>query len=386
MRHWYSIEQYFKRHGMRWLEKFFAKELLSAQQVDFSEIKRILVIRQHDMLGDFLLSTPVLHALRQHFPAAHIGVVVREYFTEVVRHHHDVDEVLAFYEHGTRWTPGRARTFWRQLRTPWDLAVVLNTVSHSFTSDLIAQFSRAKYVLGSEHRVFPGCRRNFFYNLLAPYDEMSKHQSERNLDIVRYLGVPARTAAESMHVRETEREAARLRLLDSGWQPEGLLIGMHVGAGKLPNRWPVARFAGLAQRLHDEYRAQILLSWGASEVMLAAEFNESVRFKPIKVAPGSLRELAAYFTHCTALVCNDTGVMHVGAAVGAPLVAIFGPTDPEEWKPIGKKFVAVRGEGQKTENVTTDQAMQALLFLLKHELDLPRLCAEINSPQQAASI
>ena len=63
MLRWYTIEQYFKRNGMRWLEKFFTKELLPAQQVHSAEIRRILVIRQHDMLGDFLLATPVLRRL-----------------------------------------------------------------------------------------------------------------------------------------------------------------------------------------------------------------------------------------------------------------------------------------------------------------------------------
>ncbi|MGH7493531.1 MAG: glycosyltransferase family 9 protein [bacterium] len=383
---WYTIEQYFKRHGMRWLEKLFAKELLSPQRVEFSKIKRILVVRQHDMLGDFLLSTPVLRALRQNFPNAHIGVVVREYFTEIVQPHDDVDEVLAFYERGRRWTFERLRSFWRQLRAPWDLAVVLNTVSHSLTSDLIAHFSGTKFVLGSEHRVFPGCKKNFFYNLLAPYQETKKHQSERNLDIVRHLGVTANDPSEVMCVRETEREAARRKLLDLGWRAEGLVIGMHVGAGKLTNRWPVARFAELAQHLHEAYSARIMLFWGAHEAELAAGFNEAVRFKPIKVGPGSLRELAAYFTHCAALVCNDTGVMHVGAAVGTPLVAVFGPTDPEEWKPLGKKFVAVRGEEQNVENVTTHQAMQALLFLLQQELKWHRSVTEIMPPQEGVAV
>jgi ADP-heptose:LPS heptosyltransferase len=127
------------------------------------------------------------------------------------------------------------------------------------------------------------------------------------------------------------------------------------------------------------------LFWGTNEADLAVKFNESVRFKPIKIAPGRLREMAAYFTHCAALVCNDTGVMHVGAAVGTPLVALFGPTDPDEWKPMGRKFVAVQGEEEKIENVTTAQAWQALLALFEKELKSPHLSHALVSPRGTIS-
>ncbi len=368
MKHfWYHLEQFFKRNFLHWLEKFFGKKALSPAQVDYAAIRRILVIRQHDMLGDFLLSTPALRALRERFPQAHIGVLVREYFTGTVASHPFVDELLQFYEHGTRWTWRRILSLWRQLRSGWDLAVVLNTVSHSLTSDVLAFLSGAKYVLGSEHRVFPGCERNFFYNLLAPYADEIKPQSERNLDIVRHLGANTDDLSETMRLTQVEREAAGLILKNNGWQEGRLTIGMHVGAGKIMNRWPAWRFADLAQLLHDDHGAQIILFWGGNETALSREFCMRIDFKPVKIPPRELREMAACFTHCAAVICNDTGVMHVCAAAGVPLVAIFGPTDPQEWKPIGDKFVAVRHESLQTEAVEVEKVYAALLGLLHKE-------------------
>lgn len=364
---WYRFEQFCKRGLLRAIESIFAKEELAPAQVDAAGIKRILVIRQHDMLGDFLLSTPVLRALRQRFPQAHIGVLAREYFADTLEAHPCVDEILRFQEHGTRWTPRRIARLWRQLRAGWDLTVVLNTVSHSLTSDLLALLSGAQYVLGSEHRVFPGCRRNFFYNLLAPYAQQTKPQSERNLDIVRYLGADTDDLGEIMRVTAAEREAARAILRDAGWKEGGLTIGMHVGAGKVMNRWPVPRFAELAQRWHEQRGAQIVLFWGGNESDLGAEFCARTAFAPVKIPPRALREMAACFTHCHAVVCNDTGVMHVCAAAGVPLVAVFGPTDPEEWKPIGEKFIAVRHESLQTAAVTVEQVDLALQRLLPNK-------------------
>jgi len=90
--------------------------------------------------------------------------------------------------------------------------VVLNTVSHSFTNDLLANFSGARYILGSEQLIFPGCTRNFFYNLTAPYSPVEKHQSERNLDIVRHIGVETDDLSEVMHLFNMERQAAQKKL------------------------------------------------------------------------------------------------------------------------------------------------------------------------------
>lgn len=382
---WYRLEQSFKRSALRWLEKLFAQKVLSPEQINLAEIKRILIIRQHDMLGDFILATPVLPALREAFPHAHLGVLVRGYFADVVAQHAAVDEVLLFHEHGVQWTWQRARAFYRQLRRGWDLTIVLNTVSHSLTSDLLAHFSKAKYVLGSEHRVWEGCSRNFFYNLLAPYSTEEKHQSERNLDIVRRLGVQPQSAVEVMHLTKEERERAFIKLKEKGLaisrvsalaqaslpapqsrgsSPAKLVIGMHVGAGKIPNRWPIEKFAELAQRLRDEHEAEVVLFWGKNEGELAEKFCARVRFAPVKIAPTSLREMAACFTHCGALVCNDTGVMHVCAAVNVPLVAIFGPTPPELWKPLGEKFIAVRGKDETTASVAVEEVWEALGKLL----------------------
>ncbi len=368
MRLWYRIEQAFKRRFLRILEWILPKKPVLPQFVPFGKFRRILVVRQHDQLGDFLLSTPVLRALRENFPQAHIGVVVRSYFADVLKNHPFADEVLVMHEDLRKWTLSKIWRFYRQLRSGWDLAIVLNTVSHSVTSDFIAYFSGADYILGSEHRVFPGCKRNFFYNLVAPYFDGLRHQSERNLDIVRYIDVDTADLSEVMHLTEEELADARIRMQQNGVKSDRPVIGMHVGAGKVANRWPVEKFVRLAETLHADYGCQILLFWGPKEEDLKDEFLAQANFRPILMPPMSLRQVAAAFTQCHALVCNDTGVMHLAAANRVPLVAIFGPTDPAEWKPLGDPYIALRGDAHKTENVTVDAVLAALRELLPDRL------------------
>ncbi|HEV8537642.1 MAG TPA: glycosyltransferase family 9 protein [Bacteroidota bacterium] len=353
-------EKFLKNNCMGLLEKLYARKVVSPESVDLSNIRSILVIRQHDQLGDFLLATPVLRALRERFPEATIGLLVREYFHDVARALPTVDDVLVFYENGLHWTWRRVSSLHRSLRKGWDLTVVLNSVSHSLTSDLLAHFSRAKYVLGSDERIFPGCSRNFFYNLLAPQGDEPRHQTERNLDIVRLLGVDTLDRTLRISISEEERNVAGRFLEAKGFKPGITAIGMHIGAGKPLNRWPVKRFAELAKALTARYAAQIVLFWGPYEEELKRIFHAQAETGTVDAGHSNLRMLASLFARCDAIVCNDTGIMHLGAATGVPVAALFGSARPEEWKPFGDNVRAIRAESGKVEDIRVEDVMVAL--------------------------
>lgn len=355
-----NLERFFKRHFIFLLEKILGKPLLTPAAVELRTIKRILVIRQHDQLGDLLLSTPVLRALRAHFPHAFIAVMVRNYTCEVMKNNACIDQVLVFREkigdYSYRWL----RHFCRQLFAGYDLTIVLNTVSHSLTSDLFAWLSRARFILGSEHLKFPGSQRNFFYNLIAPYDEKNKNQTERNLDIVRYLAVNTPDHGEMMTLKADEIRWARQVLNKT----DRLVIGVHPGAGKLPNRWPIQRYRELISALQERYQPSFVLSWGPKEQDLGQELMNIAGIRYVLANNLKLRQLAAMMAEMDLFFCNDTGVMHLAAAVQTPLVAIFGPTDPDQWKPPGARFIAVRHPSHRCEDVPLQAVLAAAERLL----------------------
>jgi heptosyltransferase III len=349
---------------VRLLERLVGTRTLSPSDVDLGRIQRILVIRQHDMLGDFLLSTPVFQALRSKFPNAYIAVLVRDYFLDAILHHPCIDEILVLRKTGNQWNVKHIWRLLRRLIMQWDLTIVLNTVSHSLTSDLLAALSNRHYVLGSTERVLAGCSRNFFYNLLAPPVPAIRHQTDRNLDIVRYLGADTKLRHEQMHLTPAEVEKTTHTLFRIGLRRDHPVIGLHIGAGKVKNRWETDRFVELAEILHARHKATIILFWGAAEGELASRFRKTISFLPLCFPPGRLRELGAAFRNCDLVVCNDTGAMHVCAAVDVPLVAIFGPTDPNEWKPIGDRFVGVRSGDGTVGSVSVDQVYQCVHQLI----------------------
>jgi len=351
---WNRFEQFFKHKQLRLFEKLFGYRQLTPDEVDYALIQRILIVRQHDQLGDFLLSSPVFKAVRGRFPQAHITVVTRKYTAAVAEANEYIDAVIPFYEHGGDWTWQALRRVLSLFRNKSDLVIVLNTVSHSLTSDLIGRWAARRYVLGSEHRQFQGTSRNFFYNLIAPYRQEEVHQSQRNLDIVGYLGIESDDLQEHMRLRPEEITWAQAHLSGLGWQPQRPLIAIHPGAGKAANRWPAENFAAAANQLAQENNTQIYLTWGSREGELGERLKSALSVPAMSSQHLDIRRVAALVSQAQLFLCNDTGVMHVGAAVGTPLVAIFGPTDPELWKPWGNAFVAVRAGDHLSASVTVE--------------------------------
>jgi ADP-heptose:LPS heptosyltransferase len=362
---WNRFEQYFKHNQLRILQRWLGLAEIAPQQIDPNRIERILVVRQHDQLGDFLLSTPVFSALRNHFKGRSITVLARKYTSMLAQHHDSIDDIITFYEHGSDWTRAGMARLLQAIRNKFDLAVVLNTVSHSLSSDLLARFCCRTFILGSSHLPFGGTESNFFYNLLAPYQDGIRHQSERNLDILRYIGITAKDLHERICLTEQEKQLARANLVAKGWDPERLLIMVHPGAGKLGNRWPVDAFAEAANRLQQKFSAQIAVSWGPQEIELGKTLISQIHSPIIEANDRDLRKLAALFQQSGLFMCNDTGVMHLAASVGTSLVAVFGPTDPAQWKPWGEEFVAVRAADQLSRSVRVDEYCHNAVNLLK---------------------
>ncbi len=361
---WNRIEQLFKHKLLYLFEKLWGRPVLDPQDIEVQNIQRILILRQHDQLGDFLLSTPVFRALAKHFPQAHLCLVANKQTANLMKHHMWLNEVLVFYKDGRDWSWIQGKHFWKQLRSGWDLVVVLNTVSHSFTTDMLAFLSRAPLVLGPEHQRFEGTDRNFFYHLISPVDQQTrKSQSEHNLDIVRYIGVKPVSASQEITLTLSELEKARNYLEKKGNDKLPLLV-VHPGAGKMGNRWPVDHFAKVCERLAIEKNMQIFVTWGPSEENLGRGLLNRLKTDAMHGVFGDLRELAALFSHAKLVLCNDTGVMHLASAVHTPMVAVFGPTDPAEWKPVGDKFIAVRSKDHLTQSVTPDSVYLAARSLL----------------------
>lgn len=361
-----GLEKYFKTALLKIFEKVAPDRLYRPEEVDVFRIKRVIVIRQHDQMGDLLLSTPVFRAIRQRLPETHITAVARQYTYQVLEKNDDIDQILVFPEKLYQSSPAKLWKLWKGLRQGYDLAIVLNTVSHSLSSDILAVMTGAKYVLGTAEKPFPNVRPNLFYNLLAPASDEQIHETKRNLQILEYLGIGTDDPGEKCFLTDQESEQGKDFLYRHHLMPERT-VGIHLGASNICNRWPYQNYALLADWLVKEYGFQIAVFWGPGEQELGERFLGVVKSQVETLSGLTIRQLASIIKPLRLMVCNDTGVMHLSSAVGTPTFAIFGRSEPEFWRPLNKNFYGVRGLDKTCASAELDVVQSGIRRMLSRE-------------------
>ncbi len=377
---WYPIEKRFKTRVLRWLASHPLGQRSAPpgspglsgppSAVDADGISRILIIRQHDQFGDFLLTTPAIRALRGRFPDAHLSLVVRSYLYPVAQGNPDVDEVLVFHESGWRWRPRDIGYFVGLMRNPVDLAVVFNTVSHSFSSDLIAWLSGAPVVMGPATPTFDHLDHNPFYTVNVPVEHGPRHQIQRNLDVVRYVGADTDDLSYGYAMSEEERARGREVIEDLAGgsagrgRPGGPVVAVHFGTGDARKRYPVEQLARVCDQLAARHSARILAIPAPGEDELLRALRDAVSTPLHSVPHMPLRRVAGVIHAADLLVCNDTGVLHLAAAVKTPTLSFHATSDPAWWKPPGAGHRAFYAVSERIAEIPPDRVCRVAAAML----------------------
>jgi heptosyltransferase III len=286
---------------------------------------RILVIRRR-YLGDVVLLGSLFRNLRIHWPEARIAALVEPAYAGILALNPDVDEVLSPPKGAIEW-PG----FIGRLRGA--------AFTHTFDIDntertaLISRLSGAGQRVALHHGSHPLRLRSFYTDVVHDPADVHEKQSisEYYLKALLAAGVPL----VSREIRLVPREAdiAEWRRF-VGAQGKALLV--HPGSRSVPRIWPAERFAAVCDRAQDELGVQVVLAGGPSDQRLLAEIRSKVRSHVLALGePPSLPNLAALARSCSAVLCHDSGPMHVAAAVGTPVVALYGSQNPALFKPVG---------------------------------------------------
>ena len=338
-------------------------------------MRNILVIKLR-YVGDVLLATPVLGALKDRFPDARITMAVNEGTEDVLRWNPDLDEVLVLRRGGLREELGllldlRRRTF--------DVVIDLTDGDRSA---FLSRWTGAPTRIGfnREHRW-----RGALYTTVVA-ETPGLHRIERNLEALRPLGIEPKTAMPGLRLSEAEeRQASRLMrevgAMDDDGRGRRPLIMLHPGARYWFKSWPMERFAALADRLIDTYGCRVLIGGSDQDQAAAAGIADTARSTLINLAGrADLLTFAAVVKQCALFIGNDNGAMHVAAAVGTPVVGLFGPSNPREWGARGERVAVLykgldcracfhptceRGEGNCMRQITVDDVFDAASSFLK---------------------
>ena len=299
--------------------------------------KRILVVKL-DHLGDVLLATPVFSNLRQAYPNAELHALTGAWSRVVLERHPDVGKVIE-YNSPTFCRTGKPtslkETFqlYRQLRhEKYDLMVELRSdwriVWFSFLRLTPKRLDRASLQVA---------------NKLGSVQFSGTHETTRNLDVLKQAGIatPVQTTTFSVPAKDKEWASDFLTAHQIG--REQPLIAIHPGSPIALKRWLPERYAELADWLIARKGARVLFVGVKDEIQIITEIQERMQGESINVAgETTLTQLASILHTCKVFIGNDSGPMHLAAAVGIPTIGLYGPGDPTRFGPVGEKCQTIR--------------------------------------------
>jgi len=281
-----------------------------------------LLVMETGPIGELMVITPALRAIGKAFPSADVTVMVRPDSALVLVGSPYVKKLLPVVSRERKGFLGVMQLASWVRSQDFDAVLVLHT---AFRSALIALMGAAPVRVGlsSEGRGF----------LL----DRTAYEVDEHLAVLELVGIPADGQELEIFLTEEERRSAR-RLI-SATPEQGRLVGLHPGASHANRRWPLRLFVELAARLERDAGVTPVFFFGPREEDLAHGVTElrerDGKNLPVMLRPGNIRLLAAAFELMDVVVTNNTGPMHIAAAVGTPGVFISGPTSVERWHPPG---------------------------------------------------
>lgn len=301
-----------------------------------------LLVRAQNWIGDVVLATASLRCIRESFPDSRVSVVARPWVIPILAYNPHIDEIIEYDGRGRHKGATGTLRLVRDLRARRFQGAIL--LQRAFEAALIA------YLAGIPNRMgYTTDARGFLltHRARSSKQEFLVPRLEHDLNLLEGFGLRVSEKALVLPVGRAQKGRAERRLQDLGIRMNEALVGFSPGAvGSVLKRWHPERFAELAVRIRDAYGAGILL-FGASEEQTLGEEICRMAAKPGLVnlaGQTSLEEAIALIGSCGLFVTNDSGLMHVAAALDVPLVGIFGPTDPGRTAPWSKRYTLVRDE------------------------------------------
>lgn len=291
---------------------------------------KILAVMKN-WLGDLLFQMPALDLIREQYPDALITCIAPERCREILEAHPAVSGFLSFDEKSTHRSWFSRFRFLLELRKtrPWHQGYLFH---RSKTRAVLLMLA------GVQKRIGYSKNRGIFLTNPIPEPHQPMHQLDYFFEMMKQTGfeLPEERIYRFFFKEEDEKQAWEI-LKDYKIKKGDRYICFHLGANWEPKRWPPGHFASLADRIHDQWRLPILVTGSQNDALLLQEFV--MRVKKAKVVPlvakTSLRVSAVIYKHSACVVTGDSGPMHIASGVGASVVALFGPTNPNLTGPRG---------------------------------------------------
>ena len=322
------------------------------------EPRNILII-DFGQLGDVVLSLPALRAIRERFPQARITVAVGKPGGEIVKLSGYANEVLQVDRVGLRdgntlISIGRIFTFVGQVRkAKYDFVIDLHSLSET---NLLGFLSGAPQRLYARR---PGRSLDFLGNF-SPQparEPKTAHAVDRYLEVIKPLGIANVPRFPVLKTAAAANTAVEALLKKEKANSGTLLVGIFPGAGNESRRWPLAHFAEVADHLSRNERLRVIVFAGPEEQSLLPRMRPLFPSSTIFLDRLTIPELASAQARLTLFISNDTGPVHIAAAVGTPVVVIMDRPDLHGFTPVGDQHRLILG--REIHQISVEQVYQA---------------------------
>jgi lipopolysaccharide heptosyltransferase II len=304
---------------------------------------KTLVIR-FSSIGDVVLASPLIRVLHKRFPSSQIDFVVRKEYSELIRYNPNLNLAIEFDAQGGFQELRRLKE--RIRREKYDLII---DIHNSLRSRYIRSFSGAKEIVVINKRIFARTmlvrlKKNYYHDIVSVAD--------RYLEPVRIYGIENDAQGleifipdETMYKVSRKMSSLRLRTFE-------IVVGFCPSAKHATKRWPEERFIEAGLQLVREQKAKIILFGGKNDTVLCTTIANGINRKSERECAiefsdqFSLIETAAAMQFCDVIVTNDSGLMHIAAAMKKKVVAIFGSTVREfGFFPVGTENIIIERKG-----------------------------------------
>ena len=328
---------------------------------------KILVIRR-DNIGDLVCTTPLIRALRQQLPDARIEALVTHYNAEVLAGNPDLDRVYSYQKAKHRGAgEGRFAIYWDRLKT------ILALHQSNFDWVLLPGGAQASSLR--------------FARMIAPQrvlvrDDQDKvagpHEVEQCCHLLSRLGLNYETPAACVRPNPVLQANYAEQVSRQLGSAKKRLIGVHISARKPSQRWASERFAKLILALTEDSECACLLFWAPGKASdpkhpgddeKATEILTRLQGRPVLPMPTQgLDKLIAAISVCDAFICADGGAMHLAAALGKPMLCMFGDSDPERWGPWSSQYRVLQPLSRDVKDLSVQEVLTAWQGLLSRKM------------------
>jgi lipopolysaccharide heptosyltransferase II len=293
---------------------------------------RNLLIRSTNWIGDAVMTTPAVRAIRKHFPNTHITLLAKPWVAPVFKNSEHIDQLLIYDDEGRhKGISGKFRLVRDLKKYHFDAAILLqNAFEAAFITFLAGIPLRIGYNRDARQMLLTHaipCSNNI----------KNEHQTKYYLNILKGIEIEAGNQVLYLRLSQNDRSLSEQILHENGISMDDTIVGINPGATYGPaKQWPYDRFARLADRVQTFSESRVIIFGGPDDKELGERISKKMLRPPVDLSgKTSLGEAMALIEKCTLFITNDSGLMHVAAALNVPLVAIFGSTNPVTTGPLG---------------------------------------------------